>query len=61
MHSSNINKCKHPFATPLGKAATTRSAHSSIGTNTKFKNCSPDNHENPFALSFKANCMTFHA
>ena len=27
----------------------------------KFKNLSPGNHENPFALSFKANFMTIHA
>ena len=27
----------------------------------KFKNQAPDNHENPFALSFKANFMTIQA
>ena len=27
----------------------------------KFKNPSPENHENPFALSFKANFMKIHA
>ena len=27
----------------------------------KFKNSSPENNENPFALSFKVNFMTIHA
>ena len=27
----------------------------------KIKNPSPDNHENPFALSFKANFIAIHA
>ena len=27
----------------------------------KFNNLCPDIHENPFALSFKANLMTIHA
>ena len=27
----------------------------------KLKNQSPENYENPFALSFKANFMTIHA
>ena len=27
----------------------------------KIQNQTPDNHENPFALSFKANFMTIHA
>ena len=44
-----------------GNAATTRLAHSSIETEMKFKNPSSENHENPFALSFKANFMTIHA
>ena len=50
-----------PACYATGKAATTHKAHSSIGTKEKLKNLFPENHENPFALSFKAHCMTIHA
>ena len=40
---------------------TTRLAHSSRGLKMKLKNQSPENHENPFALSFKANFTIIHA
>ena len=56
------NKCKAPLATPLGKVQlATHCAQSSRGTKIKFKNQSPENHENPFALSFKANFTIIHA
>ena len=62
-HTISVNnKCKPPLATPRGKLQlATHWAQSSRGTKIKLKNQSPENHENPFALSFKANFTLIHA
>ena len=62
IRQSYNKKCKPPPATPHGKLRlATRYAQPSRGTKTKLKNQSPENHENPFALSFKANFTIKHA
>ena len=59
---NNYEQVQTPACYATGKAATTCKAHSSIETNMKFKNLFPENHENPFALSFKAHtsCQSMH-
>ena len=54
--SPELNKCKPPLATPREKWDYMLSSFKHRNKNEIQK--SPDNHENPIALSFKANFMT---